>query len=75
MVALGVVLGDEFPVRRHVIGQRPSGPQVAEVEPTEVGIEVPELARERRGLRIEIEEDEALPRVAAHLDQAVTLER
>ena len=74
MVALTVVLGDELPVRADLVRDRVGGLQPREVEPREVRRQVAEPLEERRRLRGEVDEDEALPRFHSDRDEAERLE-
>ena len=74
VVALGVVLGDELPVRADVVVDPLRRTEAAEVEAAQVLDEVAELIGQRGRVGIEVEEDEPLPDLAAHADEAVRVE-
>ena len=62
VVALAVVLGDEFPVRVDLVGDLVGDPERPEVEPPEMRDEIAQPRRRaRRRLRVEADEDEPLP--------------
>ena len=70
MVALGVVLGDRLPVGLDLVGDPLGAAEGGEVEPLEVAGQVVEDVDERSRGRVEAQEDEPLPRLAADRDEA-----
>ena len=71
VVALGVVLHEDLPVRRHVVRLALSESQWREVEACEDVDQIVEIGEERFGLFIEREEDKSLPRLTAQRHQVV----
>ena len=71
VVALGVVLDEDLPVRGDVVDLARGAPQRREVESSEDLHEIVEVVEERLGVRVQREEDEALPGLAPHLGQRV----
>jgi hypothetical protein len=61
VVALGVVLGDELPVRRDVVDLAVATPQRGEIEALDVRHEVAEPCFQRRSARVARAEHEPLP--------------
>ena len=71
MVALAVVLGDELPVGVDLVGRRVRDRSAPKSNRARCVTEVAQLVLERRRLRVQVDEHEALPRLEADRSQPV----